>query len=75
MRKSLCAQSSQTEGQLTTESSPADKMISSEALEGVPLLVLANKQDVPVQQRVISPFLYYSIVPSVKSFILVGNEQ
>lgn len=29
-------------------SSPADKMIGSEALEGVPLLVLANKQDVPV---------------------------
>lgn len=26
----------------------AEKMISSEALEGVPLLVLANKQDVPV---------------------------
>lgn len=42
-------QSSQMEGQLTTESSsPADKMISSDALEGVPLLVLANKQDVPV---------------------------
>lgn len=28
--------------------SPPEKMISSEALEGVPLLVLANKQDVPV---------------------------
>ncbi len=28
--------------------SPAEKMISSEVLEGVPLLVLANKQDVPV---------------------------
>lgn len=49
VRKSLCGQSSQTEGELTTESSsPTDKMISSEALEGVPLLVLANKQDVPV---------------------------
>lgn len=48
VRKLLCGQSSQTEGQLTTESSPADKMISSEALEGVPLLVLANKQDIPV---------------------------
>lgn len=32
----------------TQPSSPTDKMISSEALEGVPLLVLANKQDVPV---------------------------
>lgn len=29
-------------------SSPPEKMISSEALEGVPLLLLANKQDVPV---------------------------
>lgn len=28
--------------------SPPEKMISSEVLEGVPLLVLANKQDVPV---------------------------
>lgn len=26
----------------------AEKMISSEMLDGVPLLVLANKQDVPV---------------------------
>lgn len=34
---------------LTTQPSPpTDKMISSEALEGVPLLVLANKQDIPV---------------------------
>ena len=28
--------------------SPTEKMINSEVLEGVPLLVLANKQDVPV---------------------------
>lgn len=34
--------------------SPTEKMICSEALEGVPLLVLANKQDVPVRP-VLSP--------------------
>lgn len=38
-----------TPNPLTTQPSPpTDKMISSEVLEGVPLLVLANKQDVPV---------------------------
>lgn len=39
-----------TQHPLTKLPSPlAEKMISSEALEGVPLLVLANKQDVPVK--------------------------
>lgn len=39
--------------------SPTEKMISSEALEGVPLLVLANKQDVPVR-LVLSPRFTFS---------------
>lgn len=34
----------------------AEKMISSEALEGVPILVLANKQDVEVMGGEGSPF-------------------
>lgn len=49
MRKSYCDLCFLTQHPLTTQpSSPTDKMISSEALEGVPLLVLANKQDVLV---------------------------
>ncbi|GLD65960.1 ADP-ribosylation factor-related protein 1 [Lates japonicus] len=35
------------EGRLSESKEAFEKMISSEALEGVPLLVLANKQDVP----------------------------
>ncbi len=36
-------------------SSLPEKMISSEVLEGVPLLVLANKQDVPVLYDLLNP--------------------
>lgn len=54
--------------------SPLEKMISSEVLDGVPLLVLANKQDVPVH-RSDFPLLYIYTDITVKSQVEPDDDH